>query len=280
MASEIELTPEYRRTIDRLEAVKRVSQSGVDYWMARDIHHVLGYPTWREFEAVIDRARSAMQANGIDPSHQIVLTHKLMEVGGGARKQGDDYFLSRGACRLITLNGDPSKPEIAGAQAYFVVQTHRMEQEDALTQDEKRLHLRDKVTTAFRTVSGVAKEAGVPNAKQALFHDARYQGLYGMPRRDVMARKGLKREDNPFDYAGPLELSANEFQMNMAADVIKKEGIRGEYRVIDRNKKIAQDVRKVMRDSGATMPENLPVAEPIKEVERRVKAARKLEAKS
>lgn len=280
MASEIELTPEYRRTIDRLEAVKRVSQSGVDYWMARDIHHVLGYPTWREFEAVIDRARSAMQANGIEPSHQIVLTHKLMEVGGGARKQGDDYFLSRGACRLIALNGDPSKPEIAGAQAYFVVQTHRMEQVDALTQDEKRLHLRDKVTNAFRTVSGVAKEAGVPNSKQPLFHDARYQGLYGMSRRDVMARKGLKREDNPFDYAGPLELSANEFQMNMAADVIKKEGIKGEYRVIDRNKKIAQDVRKVMRDSGSTMPENLPVAEPIGVVEKRVKAARKLEAKS
>ncbi|TIT96236.1 MAG: hypothetical protein E5W43_22515 [Mesorhizobium sp.] len=181
---------------------------------------------------------------------------------------------------MIALNGDPSKPEIAGAQAYFVVQTHRMEQVDALTQDEKRLHLRDKVTNAFRTVSGVAKEAGVPNSKQPLFHDARYQGLYGMSRRDVMARKGLKREDNPFDYAGPLELSANEFQMNMAADVIKKEGIKGEYRVIDRNKKIAQDVRKVMRDSGSTMPENLPVAEPIGVVEKRVKAARKLEAKS
>ncbi|WP_394888013.1 BRO family protein [Mesorhizobium sp. AaZ16] len=280
MGSAIEELPAYRSTIDRLEALRRRGSNGQEYWMARDIHEVVGYRAWDKFEPVIDRAAASFTANKIDPSHHIARASKMMELGGGGKREGMDYFLSRAACRLITMNGDPSKPEIAAAQAYFVVQTHRMEAQDALTQDEKRLNLRDKVTTAFRTVSGVAKEAGVPNSKQALFHDARYQGLYGMPRRDVMARKGLKREDNPFDYAGPLELSANEFQMNMAADVIKKEGVKGEYRVIDRNKKIAQDVRKVMHDSGSTMPENLPVAEPIRVVEKRVKAARKIETKS
>lgn len=276
MAEEIEKHPSYIHTIDRLEAVKRQSAQGIAYWMARDINMLLGYPTWREFEAVIERARNAMSANGIDSSHQIVLTHKLMEVGGGARKQGDDYFLTRGACRLIAMNGDPQKPEIAGAQAYFLVQTHRMEQEDALSADEKRLKLRERVKTAFRVVSGVAQDAGVTSKKQPLFHDARYQGLYGMSRRDVMAKKGLKPDDNPFDRAGPLELSANEFQMNMAADVIKKEGVKGESQVIAKNKKIAQDVRNTMRASGATLPENLPVEEPIRQVERRVKTQRKL----
>jgi DNA-damage-inducible protein D len=138
MVQEIEKHPSYIHTIDKLEAIKRQSAQGIDYWMARDINILLGYPTWREFEAVIERARNAMIANGVDPSHQVVLTHKLMEVGGGAQKRGDDYFLTRGACRLIAMNGDPSKPEIAGAQAYFVVQTHRMEQEDALSADEKR----------------------------------------------------------------------------------------------------------------------------------------------
>ncbi|MER9739926.1 BRO family protein [Mesorhizobium sp. M0187] len=280
METAIEELPAYRSTIDRLEKFRQEGSNGQEYWMARDIHPVLGYRVWDKFEPVIERAASSFTANTIDPSHHIARASKMMELGGGGKREGLDYFLSRAACRLIAMNGDPSKAEIAAAQAYFVVQTHRMEAEDALTQDEKRLNLRDKVTTAFRTVSGVAKEAGVPNSKQALFHDARYQGLYDMPRRDVMARKGLKREDNPFDYAGPLELSANEFQMNMAADVIKKEGIKGEYRVIDRNKKIAQDVRKVMRENGSTMPENLPVAEPIRVVEKRVKAARKLEIKS
>jgi DNA-damage-inducible protein D len=237
---------------------------------------LLGYPTWREFEAVIERAKNAMSTNGIDPSHQIVLTHKMMEVGGGAKRKGDDYFLTRGACRLIAMNGDPSKPEIAGAQAYFLVQTHRMEQVDALSEDEKRLHLRERVKTAFRLVSGVAQEAGVSSKKQPLFHDARYQGLYGMTRREMLAKKGLKQSDNPFDYAGPLELSANEFQMNMAADVIQKEKIKGEYNAIAKNKAIAQDVRGIMKRNGATMPENLPTAEPIKNVAKRLRAQKKV----
>jgi DNA-damage-inducible protein D len=280
MAFEIESHPVYTNTIDRLEKIKRQSTLNVEYWMARDINAILGYPTWREFEAVIERARDALSANGLNPSHQIVLTHKLMEVGGGAQMRGDDYFLTRGACRLIAMNGDPKKPEIAAAQAYFIVQTHRMEQQDASSADEKRLELRQKVTNAFKVVSGVAKEAGVPNTKQAIFHDARYQGLYGMSGSDVKKRKGLQKSDNPFDFAGPLELSANEFQMNMAADAIKNEAIRGEYNVIKKNKKIAEDVRGVMRQNGATMPENLPIAEPINEVKKRINRQKRLSSKA
>lgn len=268
--------PTYLNTIQRLEAIKRRTAQDIDYWMARDINTLLGYSIWRSFEAVIERAKSALEANGIDSSHHIVQTDKMMGVGGGANVKGIDYFLTRAACRLVAMNGDPSKPEIAGAQAYFVVQTQRMEQNDANLDDMKRLELRQRVTVAFRQVSGVAKDAGVPNQKQALFHDARYQGLYGMSKRQVMVKKGLKAADNPFDHVGPLELSANEFQMNMAADVIKKEKIRGEANAIAKNKKIAQDVRNTMKTTGATMPEDLLAAEPIRIVEKRVKQQKRL----
>lgn len=270
---DLENLPEYRDTMVRLEKLKRKAQDGTDYWMARDIHTVLGYPTWREFENVIERAKAAFTANRVDPSHQIVLTHKLMEVGRGARVRGAEYFLSRPACYLIAINGDPTKPEIAAAQAYFVTRTRESEVRES---DAKRIELRDKVAQAFRAVSGAAKEAGVRNHMQAIFHDARSHGLYGMSSREVKRKKGLLESDNLFDRAGPLELSANEFQMNLAADVIVRERIKGEAPVISKNREVAAHVRKTIRDSGATMPENLPLEEPIREVRKRIAKQKKL----
>src|SRR5262245_31743721 len=109
-------TPDYRNTIQRLEEMKRVNSDKVEYWMARDIHPILGYPTWDKFEPVIDRAADALRQNKIDPSHHILQTSNLMEVGKGGQRRGVDYFLSKAACRLIAMNGDPSKAEIAAAQ--------------------------------------------------------------------------------------------------------------------------------------------------------------------
>jgi DNA-damage-inducible protein D len=262
--------------MEGLEAVKKTSPEGIDYWMARDIHPILGYPNWREFENVIRRAWLAFRGNGVDPSQQIELTHKLMEVGQGAQLKGNDFFLSRSACYLIAMNGDPSKPEIAAAQAYFAIQTRRMELEEQRAADEKRLELREKVSRSHRLVSGVAQEAGVSSRMQGIFHDARYQGLYGMSLRDVKQRKGLSDKEQLYDRAGPMELSANDFQMNLAAEVIKKEDIRGEARAIKKNKEVATDVRRVMREQGATLPEDLPLAEPIAQVRRRDRDRKKI----
>jgi DNA-damage-inducible protein D len=272
---ELQLQPEYKATMERLEAVKRTTGKGTDFWMAREINLILGYPAWREFEGVIERAKRACGGTDLDPSDHFVPTHKMVEIGSGAKRQAADYFLSRAACYLIAMNGDPSKPEIAAAQAYFAIQTRRMEQHDQLTSDEKRLELRGKVSKSFRKVSGVAMDAGVRNSMQPVFHDARYLGLYEMQSAEVKRRKGLSDTDNLFDFAGPLELSANDFQMNLAAEVLSHDAIRGEQRAISVNREVAGRVRRVMKDSGATMPESLPLEPPIKEIKKRIKAARK-----
>jgi DNA-damage-inducible protein D len=270
MAQELKDLPEYRSTMDQLERVKRVSSTAEEYWLAREINDLLGYPTWREFESVIERARASFVQNGIEPSHQIVLTHKMMEVGKGAQRQGDDYFLSRAACYLIAMNGDPSKAQIAAAQAYFAIKTRQMEiLEQDESPDRRRVAARERVTQSFRRVSGVAKDVGVQ--RHALFHDARYQGLYGgRGTREVKRLKGLGETDNLFDFAGALELSAHEFQMNLAANVLAKENVKGEQRAIATNRKVGEHVRSTIKNSGGTLPETLKLEEPIKNVKKRL----------
>jgi DNA-damage-inducible protein D len=150
-----------------------------------------------------------------------------------------------------------------------------MEMHDARSPDERRLEARVKVTQAFKRVSGVAKGAGVK--RHGLFNDARYRGLYkGLGNQAVLRRKGLKEKDNLFDHAGALELSAHEFQMNLAADVIAKDRTEDEQRAIETNQRVGEHVRGTIEKSGGTMPEDLPLEEPIKAVAKRLKGHKKL----
>jgi DNA-damage-inducible protein D len=272
---EIEKLPEYQATMGKLEAAKLKTAGGKDYWRARDINLVLGYPQWREFEHVIERAKNACAGASISVSNHFGLAHKMVEVGSGAKRQVDDWFLSRAGCYFVAMNGDPSKPEIAAAQAYFAIQTRRMEMADEraaeqqqLEADRQRLDMRDKVTESFKKVSAVAQDAGV--VRQGIFHDARYQGLYGAPLRDVKRKKGVSDRENLLDRASALELSANDFQMLLAAEVIATKGIRGEGAAIAINERVGKEVRETMRREGATLPEKLPIEPPIAEVRKRL----------
>lgn len=273
--NELQEIPEHRSTMERLEGLKRVTSNGIDYWHAREIMPVLGYADWDGFLPVVMRAMNACSGVGISPPHHFRQTSVMMKVGKGARRRSEDYQLTRAACYLVAMNGDTSKVEIAAAQTYFARQTRRMELQDQLTEDEKRLELRDKVKTSMRRVSGVAQQAGVRSHMQGVFHDQRYLGLYNMSSADVKRLKRLAEKDNFFDFAGPLELSAHEFQMNLAADVIDREEIKGEQAAIAKNRAVGVKVRDAIKNSGGTMPEHLPLApEPISDVRKRIKRSK------
>jgi DNA-damage-inducible protein D len=270
MSEDLAEFPVYKNTMDRLKQASKVTGDGIEYWLAREIMPILGYETWRRFEETLERARAALVGNGVEPSQHFAESGKMLELGNASQRRVIDYFLTRAACYLIAMNGDPTKPEIAAAQAYFAIQTRRMEVQDALSEDEKRLNLRDKVKQSYKRVSQAAQDAGVRNHMQDVFHDARVRGLYGMSLKDLKALRGLEPNEQIFDRAGPLELSANDFQMNLAADVIRKEKIRGEQPAINRNKQVAAHVRNTITQVGGTMPERLPLEAPIKEIEKRL----------
>lgn len=274
MASDVVRHPAYRHTMHRLEEVKKITSQGDDFWVGREIFPILGYSEWDSFIPVIHRAEASIVAAGGDASQHIRHTTKMVGVGSGAKRRVGEYFLSRGACYLIAMNGDPSKPEIAGAQHYFAIQARNAELAQRESADEKRLLLRDKVSAAHKRVSAVAQDAGVE--RFGIFHNARFQGLYGASKKDVDRIKGLAEGEHLFDRAGALELSAHEFQMQLAATKIVNEGINGEERCVDANLAVARDVRKTIIDQSGVKLEEAPLErEPIAAVRKRLAPSRK-----
>jgi DNA-damage-inducible protein D len=251
--------------IEALDAIKKVSRTGTEYWMARELQAVLEYAKWESFDEVIQRAKMACQAAGVDAQNHFLPSEKMVEIGSGAQRAVTDYFLSRYACYLIAMNGDSSKQPVGVAQNYFAIQTRRQEVDDAHKQIEKRVELRKRVTNANKALNSAAKSAGVQN--YGLFHDAGYRGLYGMGVAEIRQRK--KIDGDLLDHAGRAELAANEFRITQTEQKIVRESITGETNAINTHKAVGAEVRATIRKLGGTMPEDLPPEQSLKKLTRK-----------
>jgi len=257
------------------EDLKQVNEHGAEYWSARDLQPLLGYDQWRRFEQAIKRAMEACKESGNEADDHFAGAGKMMPLGKGAEREVQDYHLSRFACYLIAINGDPRKPEIALAQQYFVVQTRRQEVSDQLTADKERLEIRKQTAEEFKALSGAAQQAGVQSRMFGIFHDAGYKGLYGgMGRDKIKQRKGIPEKDNLLDRMNATELAANQFRMTQTRDKLAREGVHNEQQAIKTHEEVGKEVRDAIRRIGGTLPENIPPAEHIKQVEKRVKGAK------
>jgi len=249
--------------ISHLESCKRQTSQGAEYWMARDLLQTLGYTRWENFANVIERARMACESAGVNPDDQFRETTKGIAAGKGAEVQRADYFLSRYACYLIAMNGDPAKPEVGYAQTYFAVQTRRQELRDQ-NPEQRRIELRQRVKDANRNLNSAAKDAGVQS--YALFHDAGYRGLYGMGLSDLKSHKGIPPKDDLLDRAGRAELAANEFRITQAEEKLRRDQVTGEKAAINTHRQVGQAVRTTIEKLGGTLPENLQPEPSIKQI--------------
>jgi len=253
------------QTIKRLDAAKKLTKNGGEYWMAREIQPILGYERWENFHNVINKARMACESSGIEPDNQFRDITKKVTVGSGAMVPQVDYFLTRYACYLIAMNGDSTtKPEIATAQTYFAVQTRRQEIQDRLTADEKRLQLRDRVKSANKNLNSAAKQAGVQ--RYALFHDAGYRGLYEMGLADIKRKKGLLEKEDLLDRAGRAELATNEFRITQTEVKLVRDKITNEKDAMETHREVGREVRATIRKLNGIMPEDLPTEPSIKKL--------------
>jgi DNA-damage-inducible protein D len=211
----------------------------------------------------------------------------MITAGKGAIREVGDYQLSRFACYLIAQNGDPKKPEIASAQKYFAIQTRRQELSDQLAADVERLELRRQTSAEFKALSGAARQAGVQSRMFGIFHDgdcpdfrstkmglspSAYKGLYGgLGTEAIKARKRIPEKEQLMDLMDTTELAANQFRMTQTRDKLARQQIHNQEHAIDTHKQVGREVREAIKRIGGTLPENLPPAEHIRQVERRIK---------
>ncbi len=259
-------------TSPSFESLKKINQHGIEYWSARDLQACLGYSEWRKFEATVKKGIESCKQSGNDPQHHFVGADKMVSIGSRADRKVGDWHLSRFACYLIAQNGDPRKPEIAEAQKYFAIQTRKQELSDEMAADLERLELRKQAATEFKALSGAARDAGVQNQMFGIFHDAGYKGLYGGLGVDaIKARKGIPPKEQLMDRMNAAELAANQFRMTHTREKLKQEKIKNQRDAIETHEMVGREVRAAIAKIGVAMPENISPAEPIKNVEKRLK---------
>ncbi len=254
------------------ESLKKLNDHGIEYWSARDLQACLGYSEWRKFESTVKKGVQSCKESGNDPSHHFVCADKMVSIGSHADRKIVDWHLSRFACYLIAQNGDPRKPEIAQAQKYFAIQTRRQELSDQIAADLERLETRQQTTAEFKALSGAAKEAGVQDKMFGMFHDTGYKGLYGGFGVDaIKARKGIPPKENLMDRMGTTELIANQFRMSQTREKLKRDNIKNPRDAMVTHEMVGKKVRSAIEEIGGTLPENIPPAESIQNVEKRLK---------
>ena len=257
------------------ESLKKLNEHGLEYWSARDLQPLLGYQQWRSFENAIKKAITSCEQSGNDPGHHFARARKMIALGKGGQREVDDYDLSRFACYLIAQNADPRISQIAFAQKYFAIQTRRQELSDQQARDMERLELRKQTSEEFKALSGAARDAGVQNAMFGIFHDAGYRGLYGGLGNDgIKRRKAIPADENLMDRMDTTELAANQFRMTQTRDKLARERVKGQQKAIATHEQVGKEVREAIKRIGGTMPESIPPAEHIQQVEKRLKSAR------
>ncbi len=244
------------------DSIKQMNPYGAEYWSARDLAPLLGYSQWRRFEDAIKRAKISCETNGDSTDDHFASAGKLIEAGKGAQREVKDYLLSRFACYSIAQNGDPRKPEIAAAQAYFIISTRENELAHLLAEQEKRLQLREQVSEHNKMLAQAASEAGVLSRSFGVFQNAGYKGLYGgLGVTDIKEHKRIGQREELLDRMGRAELAANDFRITQTEELLKKAEISEQTKAIEAHQEVGKKVRKAIADIGGTMPENLP-AEP------------------
>ena len=256
------------------ESIKHINEYGQEVWYARELAKVLDYKDFRNFELIIFKAMEACRNSENEISDHFGEFTEMVPIGSNAKRGFRSYQISPYGCYLIVMNGDPQKEIIALGQTYFASKTRQqelLENYDELTDDQKRLAIRQELKDHNKSLADAAHDAGVIKPMDyAIFQNKGYQGLYGgLSRKDIHAKKQLKKNQDILDYMGHEELAANLFRATQTEAKLRRDHVQGKENANQTHFEVGKKVRQTIADLGGTMPENLPTpAKSIKQLER------------
>jgi len=250
-------------------------ETGLEFWLARELQNLLGYTQWRSFEAVIEKAKTACKNSGHNPQDHFAQTRKMVDIGSDAKREIDDIALTRYACYLIAQNGDPSKDQIAFAQTYFAVQTRKQEIIEKRTSEIERLNARRKLSLSEKELSGIIYERLSDEKSFARIRSKGDTILFGGKTTERMKQKlNIPKSRALADFLPTITIKAKDFANEITNFNVKRDDLRTEVGITKEHVKNNQEVRKLLVKRNIK-PEGLPAAEDVKKIERKLTSEQK-----